>query len=190
MEELTRKILTDEKLLANREGWFQKMKDIFGGESYETIYLSGISGHSEHPEWMYTDPEKWMEEVKKWSRENDRFEVSMHTVGGALSYVKFDELGLIEPTIMAELNKIENDDLRKGYKLGIVNQRGVHWVDPEGREEKELARTYQKRAENVEKLGYSRFAGLLRDIATGFLAEAQDNIQRCRREEESLLTEV
>jgi len=63
MDELTRKILTDEKLLANREGWFQKMKDIFEGESYETIYLSGISGYSEHTEWMYTDPEKWMEEV-------------------------------------------------------------------------------------------------------------------------------
>ena len=128
--------------------------------------------------------ENWMKEVVEWSRENDRFEVSMHTVGGALSYVAFDEAGLIDVSIMAELNKPESDELRKGYQLGAFNQRGVHWVDPEGKPEKELAAQYIKRAEAVESLGYSRFAGLLRDIATGYLKEAEDNIRRFARDQE------
>lgn len=128
--------------------------------------------------------ESWMKEVVEWSRENDRFEVSMHTVGGALSYVAFDEAGLIDVSIMAELNKPESDELRKGYQLGTFNQRGVHWVDPEGKPEKELAAQYIKRAEAVESLGYSRFAGLLRDIATGYLKEAEDNIRRFARDQE------
>jgi hypothetical protein len=128
--------------------------------------------------------EKWMKEVATWARENDRFEVSMHTVGGALSYVEFDDAGLIDVSIMAELNKPENDELRKGYQLGTFNQRGVHWVDPEGKPEKELAAKYEKRAEAVEALGYFRFAGLLQDIAAGYLREAEDNIRRLARERE------
>lgn len=128
--------------------------------------------------------EKWIKEVVEWSRENDRFEVSMHTVGGALSYVAFDDAGLVDASIMAELNKPENEELRRGYKLGTFNQRGVHWIDPEGKPEKELAEQYQKRAEAVEALGYSRFAGLLRDIATGYLKEAEDNIRSFAREQE------
>ena len=119
----------------------------------------------------------WMEAVKVWAKENDRYEVSMHTIGGALSYVEFDEDGIINTAVMTELNKIDNDELRKGYRLGTFNQRGVHWVDPEGKPEKELAQRYQYRANAVEALGYIRFAELLRSIADGYLAEAQDNIR-------------
>ena len=85
---------------------------------------------------------------------------------------------------MAELNKLESEELRRGYRLGTLNQRGVHWVDPEGKPEKELAAKYQKYAEAVETLGYSRFAGLLRDIANGYLKEAEDNIRRFARDQE------
>ena len=48
---------------------------------------------------------------------------------------------------MAALNHIENDELRSGYQLGIFNQRGFHVIEPEGKPEKELARTYQMRAD-------------------------------------------
>lgn len=129
--------------------------------------------------------EKWMAAVKLWARENDRYEVSMQTVGNALSYVNFDEKDLVDPTIMAELNKIDNDELRNGYQMGTFNQRGVHWIDPEGKPEKELAKKYQKRADAVEEAGYSRFAGILRKIADGYLAEAESNIREYAEDEES-----
>ena len=128
--------------------------------------------------------EKWMNEVVAWSKENDRFEVCMHTVGGALSYVAFDDAGLIDVSIMTEINKPESDELRKGYQLGTFNQRGFHWIDPEGKPEKELAAKYENRAEAVEALGYSRFAGLLRDIATAYLKEAENNIRRLAGDQE------
>ena len=128
--------------------------------------------------------EQWMQSVTAWSKENDRFEVCMHTIGGALSYVKFDDVGLIDSTIMAELNKVQYDELRRGYELGTFNQRGVHWVDPEGKPEKELARKYQQRADAVEELGYSRFAASLRSIADSFLAEAEANIREFGAEED------
>lgn len=128
--------------------------------------------------------EKWMQSVTEWSKDNDRFEVCMHTIGGALSYVELDEVGLIDSTIMAELNKIQNDELRRGYELGTFNQRGVHWVDPEGKPEKELARKYQQRADAVEEIGYARFAASLRRIADNYLAEAEANIREFGDEED------
>lgn len=97
--------------------------------------------------------EKWMKEVVTRSIENDRFEMSMHTVGGALSYVAFDDAGLIDVSIMAELNKPESDELRKGYQLGTFSQRGIHWVDWEGKPEKELTAKYENRAKAVEAWG-------------------------------------
>lgn len=73
---------------------------------------------------------------------------------------------------MAELYELESDELRRGYRQGTCNQQGVYGVYPEGKPEKELTAKHQNRAEAVGALGYSRFAGLLRDIATGYLPEA------------------
>ena len=58
-------------------------------------------------------------------------------------------------------------------------------MDRSGRKtRKELAAKYENRAEAVEALGYSRFAGLLRDIAAAYLKEADDNIRRLARDQE------
>lgn len=73
----------------------------------------------------------WIGIVKNWAKKNDRFEVAMHTVGSGLSYARFDENNIIDKTIMKELNSIENEEMRTGYRLGVFNQRGVHWVDPD-----------------------------------------------------------
>lgn len=120
----------------------------------------------------------WMNAVKMWTKENDRFEVAMHTVGNGLSFAKFNDDHVADSVIMAELNSADNEELRRGFRLGVINQRGAHWVDPEGKAERKLAATYQKRADAVEQLGYSRFADLLRSISAGYLAEAEDNAKR------------
>lgn len=126
--------------------------------------------------------DNWLSTVIAWAKENDRYEVSMQTIGNALSYVTFGDDGIIDATIMAALNRIDNDELRRGYHLGIFNQRGFHVIDPEGKPEKELAKTFQMRAEAVEKVGYSRFAGLLRRIADSFLKEAEVHIREAKEE--------
>ena len=55
--------------------------------------------------------------------------------------------------------------MRKGYMTGIYNQRGVHFIDPEGKPEIELSSKYNVMADKVEEKGYSRFSGTLRKIA-------------------------
>lgn len=130
----------------------------------------GWNGHFDEENFK-----KWLEKVKAWSIENDRYAVAMHTVGSGLSYGKLDKDGLPNKTIIEELNKAENDDLRRGYYLGVVNQRGVHTIDPEGKPEYELAAQYDNKANIAEARGYSRFAGVLKDISISYVKEAEHN---------------
>lgn len=126
----------------------------------------------------------WMNTVKSWSKENDRYEVAMHTVGSGLAYAKLDDKHLPERVIIEELNKAENNELRRGYYLGVVNQRGAHFIDPEGKPELELAKEYRSRANNAELIGYSRYADVLREIADQYSKEAEHNIASAQNRKE------
>ena len=128
----------------------------------------------------------WMKTVKTWSRDNDRYEVAMHTVGSGLSYAELDEDKLPKTAIIEELNRVENEELRRGYYLGIINKRGVHWIDPEGKPELELAEDYENRANIAESRGYSRYAGILRVIGDEFKREARRNALRARNENDDI----
>ena len=125
-----------------------------------------------HPDVFY----EWMSAVKNWSKENDRYEITMNTVGSGLAYAVLGELDLPEEAIMYELNKAENSELRHGYYLGTLNQREVHVIDPEGKPELALAEGYSNRADIVEDSGYFRYAETLRDIARHYSEEAKQNI--------------
>ena len=97
-------------------------------------------------------------------------------LGSGLSYAELDEDKLPQTAVIEELNRVENEELRRGYYLGIINQRGVHWIDPEGKPELELAEDYENRANIAESRGYSRYAGILRVIGDEFKREAKSNI--------------
>lgn len=118
----------------------------------------------------------WMNYVKDWSKENDRYEVTMHTVGTGLSHALLDEEKMPAEAIIEELNRAENEELRRGYYLGVINQRGVHFIDPEGKPELGLADEYRGRANIAEEKGYSRYAGVLNEIADQYFREARHNI--------------
>lgn len=124
--------------------------------------------------------ESWFNYVSRWSRENDRYEVTMHTVGSGLSY-SHEENSKHPPKVIIEaLNIAENEDLRRGYLIGVSNQRGVHIVDPEGKPELELAKDYRERAEQAEKMGYSRYSRLLFDISEQYEREAKYHIEEAK----------
>ena len=63
MDEFTREILTDETLIACRESWFQKIRDIYSGKDKEKMFLRVLGAETKNPELIYTDPEKWMDEA-------------------------------------------------------------------------------------------------------------------------------
>lgn len=119
----------------------------------------------------------WIDYVIDWSLKNDREVVTKQTIGNGLSYAKPLDNNIIDEEIIKVLDAKENAEMRKGYQIGMFNQRGVYIVDPEGKPEKALAAKFEGMADSVEKMGYSRFSDTLRDIAQNYLYEAEHNIQ-------------
>jgi hypothetical protein len=73
--------------------------------------------------------------------------------------------------------------MRHGFYLAIVNSRGVHCVDPNGKPELELSAKYKKQAEEAENAGYQRLAVTMRGLADSYANEAKRVIDEHKQEE-------
>ena len=73
--------------------------------------------------------------------------------------------------------------MRKGFKVGISNSRGAHFVDPTGKQESDLAAKYEQRADEMEGMQFRRLARALRDLAEGYRFEAQQRIIEAEKED-------
>jgi len=133
-------------------------------------FIPGIDWNGDFDEKAF---EAWIDAVEKWSKENDRFEITMRIVGENLSYSQTDENGMPHLAIMKTLNKATNDSMRRGYFIGVVNQRGACFVDPEGKPEDALADMFAQRASYAESLGYARFADVFHRISESYRSGAE-----------------
>ena len=79
----------------------------------------------------------------------------------------------IRRAVAAALNDREADHMRDGYRTATYNSRGVHWVDPTGKPERELAEQFRSKAEEIENAGFQRFAVTLRGLADSYDREAE-----------------
>lgn len=128
---------------------------------------------------------KWLNEVKIECTETGHLEVAYSTIGQVLIYSPSDSEGLWINKVVAEaLNEKDAERMRNGYGTGIHNSRGVHWVDPTGKPELELAAKYDKLASDVENEGFHRFATSLRGLADSYKREAQRIIDEHKKEED------
>jgi hypothetical protein len=116
----------------------------------------------------------WLDQVKAMCAESGHYKIAMQQVGKVLFYSPQDPDGLwIHQSVAAVLNAKDAGEMRRGYELEIFNSRGVHFVDPEGKPERELATHYRMRAEEVEMRGYHRLATILREAASSYDREAE-----------------
>lgn len=116
----------------------------------------------------------WLERVQQISRETGHFEVSMIKVGEVLYHTPEDADGFWINRVVADcLNVRGADEMRRGFRTQIFNARGVHWVDPTGAPERQLAEDWRNKANATEQEGFARFADTLRDAATSYDQEAE-----------------
>ncbi|WP_241973617.1 hypothetical protein [Aliidiomarina shirensis] len=117
---------------------------------------------------------EWLQRVKEACTESGHLEVALINIGEVLIHTPPDPDGLwIRRVVAAALNDREADDMRDGYSTGTYNSRGVHWVDPTGKPERELADQFRNKAEDIENAGFQRFAVTLRVLADGYDREAK-----------------
>ena len=98
----------------------------------------------------------------------------MISFGHVLIHSPADPSGLwIHRAVAAILNAKDAEDIRSGFVTELYNARGVHFVDPSGKEERTLAQEYRTNADAVEKAGYHRLATSLRELADSYDREAE-----------------
>ncbi|MCK4814385.1 hypothetical protein KA005_01335, partial [bacterium] len=124
----------------------------------------------------------WLDAVIAMTKKSGHLEVALSQIGGVLIHVPAEEDGLwIQSSVAEALNRRDLEKLRDGYRIGVYNLRGVHWVDPEAKPEIELAGKYRQYAENIDAKGFPRFATTLRDIADEYDREAKRIISTHRK---------
>ncbi|BET61389.1 hypothetical protein [Yersinia pseudotuberculosis] len=117
---------------------------------------------------------EWLTLMESIVRKSGHYDVAMIKFGYVLVNAPEGPDGLwIHPVIAEAMNNRERSSLRDGYRSGVFNSRGAHFIDPEAKPEKALAEKYRKRADEVENVGYHRLATTLREIATGYDNDAE-----------------
>jgi len=125
----------------------------------------------------------WLQKVKDICTESGHLEVAYITFGELLIHSPADPNGLwIHHSIAEVLNDQNSEAIRDGYKTGIFNDRGAHFVDPTGKPEQDLAGQYNQKAEDVENAGFHRLAVILRSIADYYKQESIKIKERYDRE--------
>lgn len=120
---------------------------------------------------------EWLQRVKEVCTESGHLEVALVHIGEVLIHTPPDPDGLwIRRAVAVALNDREADDMRAGFRTGTYNSRGVHWVDPTGKPERELAEQLRSKAEEIENAGFQRFAVTLRGLADGYDRDAERTI--------------
>ena len=117
---------------------------------------------------------EWLQKVKEICIKSDHLDVALINIGKVLIHAPPDPNGLwIHRAVATALNDPDAEDMRNGFGIGIRNSRGVHWVDPTGKPEKELAEQFRNKAEHVENAGFHRLAVTLRNLAEDYKRDAQ-----------------
>jgi hypothetical protein len=123
--------------------------------------------------------ESWIAVVRDRSGETGHLEIAMETAGHVLAYSPADPDSLwISRPVAGVLNGRNAKALRSGFVVEVLNQRGAHFVDPSGQQERGLATKFRRQAGDVDRAGFSRLAAALRQIAQSYEAEAKSVASR------------
>jgi len=126
----------------------------------------------------------WLKRVKEICTDSGHLEVALITIGEVLIHSPADPEGLwINRTIAEALNDRDSEDMREGYRIGVYNARGAHWVDPTGKPEKELAEQFRQKAEDVENAGFQRLAVTLRGLTDEYGMESKRIVAEHKRDD-------
>jgi hypothetical protein len=130
------------------------------------------------------DFELWLKSVKGKCAESGHLEVAMIKVGEVLLYSPADPQGLwIVQAVAKALDARDAEEMRNGFRTEIYNSRGVHWVDPTGKPEREIASLWRDKADALENAGFARFAATLRELSKSYEREAERIIEEHKSQE-------
>jgi hypothetical protein len=109
----------------------------------------------------------------------------MIKIGEVLLYCPPDPQGFwIARSAASALNARDAKEMRSGFRTEVFNSRGVHWVDPTGKPERDLAAQWRGKADALENSGFARFSATLRELSDSYDREAERIIDERKSEVE------
>lgn len=140
--------------------------------------MPGIDRHGIFQEQNFI---AWIDKVEEVCRASGHWNSAQSVVGGYLIHSPEDKSGLwIHKAAARILDRNNAASMRSGYNTGIRNARGVHALDETGKAEASLRDKWQKRADEVEALGFLKFAVSLRELADTYEQERKSVVERGR----------
>lgn len=151
----------------------QQVKEQRAGAAYRLLdKLSAIPGHNNEGELDSDRIVNWVNQVRKLAIELSRGDVCDFCLGKLFSkaQIGMDGVWPCEPVRLV-LDRIVNEKVSRGIRVGLYNSRGVHWRAEGGEEERKLAEMYENWAKALE-FSYPKVAAILRRMAKSYLDDA------------------
>ena len=142
---------------------------------YEWKLCPGVKEDGKFDENTFKE---WIKEAKRITEETGHIGVARHYIGQILTYAPADPGGLWIHKVVADiLDARDADKIRSEFTLTLFNRRGMHTFTY-GREERELAKQNQEKAEALDTEGFTRFATAMREFAEQYTKEARAEEKR------------
>jgi len=134
----------------------------------------------------WTKFEQWVDSARKIAADADRIDVSDLHIGNMLAHCP-PEPGGDWPAVPVRnfLEKVANEKIEQGIRLGIYNSRGVttRALDAGGEQERDIATRYRSIADRLVD-EWPRTARMLKMLADGYVADARYEDVRAEMNEE------
>ena len=138
---------------------------------YEWKLCPGVKEDGKFDENAFKE---WIKEAKRITEETGHIGVARHYIRQILTYAPADPGGLwIHKAVADILDARDADKIRSEFTLTLFNRRGIHTFTY-GREERELAKHNQEKAEALDAEGFTRFATIMREFAEQYLKIANE----------------
>ncbi len=115
----------------------------------------------------------WINSARSSLRELGRIDVGDTQIGEILARSEVGKDGVWPCEAVREaMEKVLNQRIAEGFRIGKLNQRGVHWRGEGGQQERELAAEYDKWAQSLNS-SHPRTARTLRKLRDSYLRDGE-----------------
>ncbi|WP_057461771.1 helix-turn-helix domain-containing protein [Pseudovibrio sp. POLY-S9] len=115
----------------------------------------------------------WIVSVRSFLKKWARADIGDSQLGQLLAKAPLglDDIWPCEP-VRDAMEKVLNKDISRGFMIGKINLRGVHWRDVGGNQERKQAAQFNQWAD-ATSYQYPKVAKVLREIRDSYLADAK-----------------
>lgn len=117
--------------------------------------------------------EEWIVEARRLAGQKGRRDIVDYQIGELLSHAITGEDSVWPcESVRAVLDRLMTDSLARGFYIGTINSRGVHFRARGGAQERELAAKYEGWASAIE-YEHPNTATVLRQVSDSYLGQAE-----------------